>query len=158
MNRRRIVLVVAALLTFPAVAEDLGRLFYTPAERASLDRARRARDEVTVLVEPPAEVALEPAPDNGTPEDLDPGHTVRVDGYVQRSAGPPTVWVNGTDSYQGNLAEFGIDVARLRLERAGVRVPLGDAGAGVLLKPGQSFDRGTARISDAYEQRGGDAP
>jgi len=70
-------LLAAFLLVFAACAgaADLGTLFHTPQERARLDRLRRG--------EAPATAA---APGGGQPE---------VTGYVQRSDGPSTVWIDG---------------------------------------------------------------
>lgn len=68
----------AALLASSAgalAADDLGVLFHTPEERARLDRLRRG--EVTEAVA--AAVAAKP----------------EVTGYVRRSDGRSTVWING---------------------------------------------------------------
>ena len=81
----------------------------------------------------------------------EPAAPVRVDGYVSRSGGPQTVWVNGTDSYQGNLGEHGIDPARVRVESRQVRVPLASSPQDVLLKPGQIFQPETSQVIDTYE-------
>jgi hypothetical protein len=59
-----------------ARADDLGTLFYSPAEREQLDRMRRGE-----AVEAPA----------GAP--LPREHAVT--GYVQRSDGRGTVWIDG---------------------------------------------------------------
>ena len=67
---------LVALLAAPAVAatEDLGVLFHTPAERARLDKLRRGE---------PSESA---GPVAAKPE---------VTGYVRRSDGRSTIWING---------------------------------------------------------------
>ncbi|MEO7744001.1 MAG: hypothetical protein ABIR98_13775 [Usitatibacter sp.] len=68
---------VAALLAASAgafAAEDLGRLFHTPEERARLDKLRRGEPSETV-----GAVAAKP----------------EVTGYVRRSDGRNTVWING---------------------------------------------------------------
>jgi hypothetical protein len=61
----------------------------------------------------------------------------RLDGFVKRSDGPSTVWVNGEP-----LPE------RVRPGERSVSVPVGDAGARVDLKPGQTLDRGSGEIRD----------
>ena len=72
-------LVVLIFLGSPGVgyAEDLGRLFFTPEQRAALDARRKARvpdrPNVTTTVSP----------------------TTRLDGYVKRQGGRSTVFVNG---------------------------------------------------------------
>lgn len=74
MSARRTAPLIALLLGLLAAAgargeTPLGRLFFTPSERAALDRN-----------EPPAETA------RALP---------RVDGIVQRKGAPPTVWIDG---------------------------------------------------------------
>lgn len=58
-----------------AAADDLGVLFHTPEERARLDRLRRG--EATETAAGP--VAAKP----------------EITGYVRRSDGRSTVWING---------------------------------------------------------------
>jgi hypothetical protein len=67
-------LLIAALLSAPCGAQELGRLFFSPAERAALD-ARRQTGAV-------APQAPSPAP-------------MRIDGYLLRAGAHPTIWVNG---------------------------------------------------------------
>jgi hypothetical protein len=61
-----------------ASADSLGRLFFTPQERAHLNRVR-----------------------NGTPLETQPAIVTvpsRLDGFVERSSGKNTVWINGRPS------------------------------------------------------------
>jgi hypothetical protein len=74
--RAALLLLLAAAL--PAPAAELGTLFHTPEERARLDRLRRG--------EPPEPVEAG-ARDPRTPA---------ITGYVRRSDGRNTVWVDGT--------------------------------------------------------------
>jgi hypothetical protein len=74
---RRILLVLAlAASAFTWAAEPaLGTLFHTPEERARLDRLRRGESE-------PAAALI-------------PGHGSAVTGFVKRSDGRHTVWIDG---------------------------------------------------------------
>jgi hypothetical protein len=124
---KRAVLLLAAMLLAPcAPAQEIGRLFFTPEQRAALDARRRAR------------VPDRPA---ATPAVASP--TTRLDGYVRRSQGPSTVWVNGATVDE---ATPGSD--------ARVSVPLGDGGARVRLKPGETLDRGTGEVRDVLGPNG----
>lgn len=67
-------------------AQELGRLFFSPAERDALDARRSDR--------PGSAPAAVQAP-------------VRIDGYVLRSGGRPTVWVNGRMDRSHAKAEAG---------------------------------------------------
>jgi hypothetical protein len=71
----RLLAAIVTLCAAAAGAAELGTLFHTPEERERLDRLRRG--------ETPAAVA---APRTGPPE---------VTGYVQRSDGRSTVWIDG---------------------------------------------------------------
>lgn len=80
MNRiLEIALCVLALATSaPAIAGELGRLFYTPEQRAQMD-IEHAR--------------------NTTPADSP--NVMSIDGIVQRHGGERTVWINGVPQAAG---------------------------------------------------------
>ena len=149
-----ILAVLVLLSAAHSATAELGRLFLSPSQRDALDRARYAAPVTAIETEPaPGDMPGLEADDSAEPENRLPERVVTVDGYVRRSAGPSTVWVNGTDSHQGNLAEQGLDARGLRLEQARVRVPRRDGETPLLLKPGESFDPETTHISDAYQRR-----
>ena len=146
--RRASLLVLLCLLPSLAPAAELGRLFLTPAERAELDRLRYVVPAPAMPAAPPTSTsASEPA------ESTLPSTAVTVNGYIARSAGAPTMWINGADASASNLSELGIDGRRVRLDAARVRVPLNANGGNVALKPGQSFDPISRQVSDAYERQ-----
>ncbi len=118
----RLLLLALVLAATPAFAQEVGRLFFTPEQRAALDARRKAR----VPDKPSATVVASP--------------TTRVDGFVQRSGGPSTVWVNGEP-----LPEGSGDLPRIGPR---VSVPLGEGGRRAALKPGQTLDRGTGEVRD----------
>ena len=120
--------------TPPASAQELGRLFFTEEQRAALDARRKAR-----------------MPDRPTRPAAVASPTTRVDGYVQRSNGPSTVWVNGE-----SLGVEGSDAPRIESGRRDgrVSVPVGDGGIRFSLKPGQVLDRGTGEIRDVLGPNG----
>lgn len=146
---RMLIMIVACAAAVPAPATELGRLFLTPAERAALERVRHAAPAPLEIV--PADKA--PIADSVIVDEPAATAPVTVNGYIARSAGAPTVWINGADSMQGDLSELGIDVRRMRVDAAQVRVPLTASGEEVKLKPGQSFDPASRHIFDAYDRR-----
>ena len=113
------VLLIGLLLFQDADAQQLGRLFFTDEQRAALDARRRAR----VPDKPAAAVVASP--------------TTRLDGFVKRSQGPSTVWVNGEPLQES-----------VRPGERSVSVPVGDAGARVELRPGEVLDRGSGEVRD----------
>jgi hypothetical protein len=72
--------------------------------------------------------------------------TTRLDGYVQRSDGPSTVWVNGE-----GLLETSPEAPRIGATRSDdgrVSIGVGDGGARVGLRPGETLDRGSGEVRD----------
>ena len=67
-------------------ADELGTLFFSPEERARLDQKRRGD------LEPPPKAAAA-ATEHGRP--AAPARPPVLTGYVQRSDGRDTVWING---------------------------------------------------------------
>lgn len=106
-------------------ADELGRLFFTPAQRAALDARRQAR-----LPDKPAEAAI------ASP-------ITRLDGYVKRSRGRSTVWMNGE-----SLSESSPEAPRIEGPGRGVSVTVGESGRRVRLKPGEALDRGNGEVKD----------
>ena len=120
----------ALLLLVPAgqaAAQELGRLFFTPEQRDALDARRKAR-----LPDKPAASA--------------PSPTTRIDGYVQRSRGKSTVWVNGEAVPDGTQPEG------LRLRRgtdaSRVTVTTGEDGRRREMRVGETLDRATGGVKD----------
>src|SRR4051812_25215125 len=98
-----------------AHAEELGRLFFTPDQRTNLDQRRKAR----VPDKPTAATVVAPI--------------TRVDGYVQRSAGPSTVWINGESVPENSPEAPRIDGGRS--SAGSVSISVGESGKRVRLKP-----------------------
>ncbi|MGH8584185.1 MAG: hypothetical protein ACREWG_15695 [Gammaproteobacteria bacterium] len=152
---RRIIIPIAAiqlclLLTIAVTAQDLGRLFTSPEERAALDasRNRPPPPAVPVAPEPTPVEAEEPPP---------PVSFVTVQGIVRRSRGPNTVWVNGENSTYGLAPEQGVRVDSSQAREGTVPVRVRNPRLDVGLKPGQTLDPATARVVDIY-QRGTETP
>ena len=76
-------LLLAGLITPAAQASELGRLFFTPAQRNQLDYAYSR---------------------NATNED-NSSSVLTVNGIVQKQGGPRTVWINGVAQKADNSGE-----------------------------------------------------
>jgi len=128
MRPALLLLLALALAPAPGQAQELGRLFFTPEQRAALDARRKAR----VPDKPAAAVVAAPV--------------TRLDGYVKRSGGPPTVWING-ESIPDNAPEAPrIDTSRG--PSGSVSISVGEAGGRVRLQPGEALDRGNGEVRD----------
>jgi hypothetical protein len=119
-------LVFGLLVCLPVRAQDLGRLFFTPEQRAALDARRKAR-----VPDKPAAAPFVFSP------------TTRLDGYVRRSDGRSTVWVNGAS----------VDDAAPQADGR-VSVGVGDSRARVRLKPGEILDRSSGEVTDGLGPSG----
>jgi hypothetical protein len=125
---------IVCLLAFvagplPCAAEELGRLFLTPEQRAALDARRKAR-----IPDKPAAVIVE-------------SPTTRLDGYVMRRDGRSTVWVNGEPSREGMPPE-GLRLAPRRNDPSRVSVTISESERQFELKIGQKLDRASGEVSD----------
>ena len=123
MKTVRALLVLLVLAPSLSTAQELGRLFFTPEQREALDARRKAR----VPDKPAAAIVVSP--------------TTRVDGFVKRSGGPSTVWVNGEALPEGTG-----DAPRIA---PSMSVSVGEGGRRTALKPGEVLDRGTGEVRDA---------
>lgn len=129
MSRAAALLLGAALAAAaaPCAAQELGRLFFTPEQRSALDARRKAR----VPDKPAAAVVASP--------------TMRLDGYVKRSGGKSTVWLN-----REALDESAPDSPRIPRGNSDdrVSVPVGESRARIQMRPGETLDRGNGEVRD----------
>ncbi len=119
--------VMAAMLPWCATnsAEPLGRLFFTPAQRNTLDAGKQ-------LAKPRQASPSGP-------------RAAMLNGVVTRSDGESTIWVNGHSvSRTGSAA---VNASASVSDPATARVELRGAGNRVKLKVGQRFDRSTGKVA-----------
>lgn len=130
---------VAAAGPAPA-AERLGRLFFTPAQRSSLDVARTQRARATLSTEKTEQEAAPVA------------QTITYDGMVRRSDGRTTVWLNSRPVNEREPAGGAAIVGRVRPD-GGVTLQVPQSGRRVDLKPGQSVELLTGAIEEGNSRR-----
>jgi hypothetical protein len=127
----------------PAAAqaqERLGRLFFTPAQRASLDIARSQRARAAVATERTEQEAT-PVP-----------QTITYSGVVRRSDGKTTVWINNQAVHDRESAGAAAIVGRVRPDGS-VTLQVPQSGRSVSLKPGQSVELLTGSVEEGYSRR-----
>lgn len=126
----------------PAHAADapLGRLFFTPAQRASLDVARTQRARAVLSNEKTDETPAAPVP-----------QTLTYDGAVRRSDGRATIFVNGHPLTEKDSAA-GTVIGRVRPD-GGVSLQIPQSGRSVDLKPGQSVELLSGVIEERYSRK-----
>lgn len=121
----------------PAPKPTLGRLFYTPSQRATLDEMRR-RPQATITLEQKA--SLPPAPEY-----------VTLNGIVRRSDGTTTVWLNDKQ-VRGRESEEGLQISPARRESIPNRVTIvvPQTGNAVDLKVGQQLEVNSGEVKERY--------
>jgi hypothetical protein len=119
---KRLYFIALLLIPAPGVSQEVGRLFFTPEQRAALDARRKAR----VPDKPAAVVVASP--------------TTKLDGYVKRSGGTSTVWINGEPLPEG--------AGDAPLIGPRVSISVEEGGRRAALRPGEVLDRGTGEVRD----------
>jgi hypothetical protein len=136
MMRRLAFIALAFAASAAGAAQPLGRLFFTPAERAQLEMARSTKR----APEPPAsqKPAEPPKPET---------QIITYSGIVKRSDGKSTLWLNSRAADEKE-ALSGLPVSgRVRPDG---RVTLQSEGGGTIdLKVGQRAELTTGRVSEA---------
>jgi len=131
----------AAAAPSPVPAQErLGRLFFTPAQRASLDIARSQRARAAVATER-AEQEATPVP-----------QTITYSGVLRRSDGRTTVWINNQPVHDRESAGAAAIVGRVRPDGS-VTLQVPQSGRSVTLKPGQSVELLGGAVEEGYSRR-----
>ena len=137
-----------AVLPLSAGAEDgalLGRLFSASSERKALDTTRDRLNNP----EPIEIVDVDPVIEDAPEEAIEEAPTLTVNGIVRRANGRSTVWINGVDSYAGDVTGLGISRLGSPNKEGGVTLEVEQEV--VRLKPGQSFDPNEQRKADLVD-------
>jgi len=135
---------VTAFMPWPTVAqqqEPMGRLFFTPAQRSSLDVARGQRARTGLATEPTAEQPSAPQE-----------QTITYGGMVRRSDGKSTVWINGKPVTEREAVGSTAVVGRVGADGS-VSVQNPQSGRSVSLKPGQSLELLSGTIEEGYTRK-----
>lgn len=119
-----------------SAAEPLGRLFFTPQQRATLDNARGQNIKIDVEVEPETPTPLE---------------IISVNGMIKRSDGQSTVWINNRPLNEKH-APSGIKIISRSTDDARVTLQLPQSSRNVDLKVGQNLDAITGQIQESYQR------
>ncbi|MGH8633968.1 MAG: hypothetical protein ACRET7_07530 [Burkholderiales bacterium] len=131
----------AALTSVPAPAQErLGRLFFTPAQRASLDVARSQRARTALATEKTEQEAT-PVP-----------QTITYSGVLRRSDGKTTVWINNQPVNERESAGAAAIVGQVRPDGS-VTLQVPQSGRSVILKPGQSVELLSGAVEEAYSRK-----
>ena len=130
-------------LSGPVTAADrLGRLFFTPEERATLDAARMKKSQVNLTTDAPTEKP--PAPP--APE------VVTYGGLVRRSDGNATIWLNDRAIHGKDVRAGASVVGKVRPDGS-VTLHSQQSGRSVDLRVGQRAELLSGTIEEGYARR-----
>lgn len=132
-----------ATLAGAAAAAPLGRLFFTPEQRAALDKSRKPGDRAA------AESEFKPPPGPHPPQN------VSVSGLIRRSDGKHSIWLN--NRLVDERKTGGLDVGMGRRENQ-VRVKVPEGGRSVELKVGQTLEVVSGTVEENFARRAAATP
>lgn len=139
----RVILIFLLLCCVQTAAAEMGRLFFTPAERAKLDelRANAKSVDITDLQQPETVIQAPPS-------------DISVQGYVKRSDGKKsTIWVNG-QPVQEDSSGVGVEVGKIQSGSNQVPLTLPGSGKSVKLKAGQTYDPASDQVTEVKAGKG----
>ena len=144
MTARLLALVMLMAGAGTAAGAEIGRLFFTPAQRAALDGFRKLNVQTAAIVEDDRDKDLVAPPPTQGPERMS------VSGMVRRSDGKNTTWVNNRAVAAGQPG--GVKAAPGKNDN---RVKLTDpqSGRSFELKVGQSVEIQSGTIEEGYARR-----
>jgi hypothetical protein len=149
---RNIFLLATLLLpcaSFASDAEPIGRLFTSPEERARLDQIR-----ITGVVAIPHISTSQNAAGTAPPPAA--AEAITIDGFVRRSDGKDTTWINQVPQNENESAQT-LTVLQQPAAPPAISVQL-QSGKMVGLKAGQTVDARTGAVRDVYQDGAAQKP
>lgn len=128
---------ISALLPSLGVADPVGRLFFTPEQRAAFDLHRNTGVSPSIPVAGASASPLQ-------------GGEITLNGIVKRSDGRSTLWVNQVAQYE-NDAGLGGKTPRRHANLPNIQVFVPALGKAVNLKVGQTLDTESREIRESYQ-------
>lgn len=145
--------ILGILFSFSIVAnvnaEPLGRLFSSPEQRDALNYMRKAQKELIDEVPTSSPAILPKLPKSAIKKQRKPlPKSIAVQGFVKRSDGKSTIWVNGNAMQEGD-SRGGVAVGRLKPDDS-VRVPIKIKANGqrLGLRVGQAYESEHRRVRE----------
>jgi hypothetical protein len=132
-----------------AASDGFGRLFTTPEERRKLQVLRYSKPQVEI--EEPVELIVEEIKEHVEDVERPDIEGITLNGIVYRKGSKSTVWINGTNSYEGSLSSeyFRIKAGDISSEKVSVTVPEVDLKFD--LKVGQTYEPNDESLLDLVE-------
>jgi hypothetical protein len=149
-----LILLATALNTAPAnAADNLGRLFSSPAERSNLDYLRQTKKVIVaapIAIDAPNIVHTIRTPvERAARRPVTLPNAINMQGYVKRNDGKQgTVWVNN-QAMQENSSNRDIQVGELPENSNRIPIKLNANGKRINIKAGQVYQPQTNQVHEA---------
>lgn len=148
MIKNTIVIVVSLVFSvthaqlYAEGVDDFGRLFSRPNERSKLDVMRQNQKLKVIAPEPVDNGTEEPAP-------VTLPDPITLQGYVKRSDGSSTVWINNQPVQEGSTVN-NVNIGRLNenAKQGTLDVKIPANGKHIRLKAGQIYEPETNQIKE----------
>ena len=138
------VFLLLGMSTVNVMADELGRLFTTPQERAALEKLRHQ--------EPVKEIKTEITFEEPEVEEVKPDiGGITVDGLVYRKNGKSTAWINNSNTYEGDFSNQYLRINTGNIEPGNVQVEIPGSVNNIKLKVGQTYDPNAEKVTDLTE-------
>ena len=138
---------VSSISYSQAGSDDFGRLFTSPEERRNLQELRFSEPEVEEVIEVSLEEIDEVVEEKAEPSNINI-EGITLNGLVYRKGSKSTVWLNGSNSYEGSLSSeyFRINNSDINSKKVSVTVP--EANLEFDLKVGQTYEPNNESLLD----------
>lgn len=122
------IILLLTLASSVCYADNLQRLFTTPAERTELDRLRNRIEVIS-------------------PDIPEPPQNITFDGIVIRNQTPVAIWVNGNSE----IKQTGFSIPIEQAKNTAIPVFLSKSGREAWLQPGQTVNTQNDKIIEGFD-------
>jgi len=140
------VCLLLGMSTMNVMADELGRLFTTPAERNMLEKLRheepREIEIQDIIVEEEVTEEVKEKPEIGG---------ITINGLVYRKGGKSTAWINNSNTYEGDLSNQYLRISTENIEPENVQVEIPESVTKITLKVGETYDPNADKVTDLTE-------
>ncbi len=140
------VVILSLFMTSNSVSADtLGTLFTSEEERARLEYVRKQKPVVEKFITGAEEIdeVFDEVPVN---EEIVVRDTLNLKGFVKRSDGKNSAWINDGNTYEGDLDTLYIKVNSDDINDDNVTINMPDNKTQVRLKVGEAYDPNSRQI------------
>lgn len=143
MNRfnitARLMLLLGMCMTYPVAADSLGRIFTSEQDRNRLDYIRSQKPVAEKNLTDTEEVD-EVFNEEPVDEEVVIRDTLNLKGFVRRSDGKNSAWINDGNTYEGDLDTLYLQIRPQDIGEDRVTINMPDNETRVRLKVGEGYD------------------